>query len=391
MPIPVSVTGFTNNAGAQSQTATSVHIEQVLPGSQTMAVPVTAPTTVPKAGVGSPAWGVCGPDAAAWHAAGPAVPIAATREPVVHVNDLTFSYPATDGRPIPGAPMMSGMNLKLYQGECSLLLGANGAGKTTLLKIMGGYHMIPKEMVHVLDQPPFHATRLTMSGALSYIGGSWTREVAFAGSSVPLQGDFSAGKMIEGIQGVDPKRREEIMDVLDVNPNWRMHQVSDGQRRRVQLTIGLLKPFEVLLLDEITVDLDVLGRADLLDWLKKDAKKRNACIFYATHIFDGLEDWFDSIAFVSRGQMQFVKQKEEMPEVQTHGLLATVSGWLRTEKTIREEIESKMAAEEKINPSQKPDGTYAYNNGYSSGTLVSSLAPCLNPSLAGSSNMVWRN
>lgn len=343
-----------------------------------MSVPVVAPTTTVKSG----AFFKPGAGAAKNFDVGPAQPMVAQTAPVVVVDGLTFSYPATDGRPIPGvAPMMTGMNLKLYQGECSLLLGANGAGKTTLLKILGGYHMIPQPMVQVLEQPPFHATRLTMSGALSYIGGSWTREVAFAGSSVPLQGDFSAGKMIEGIQGVDPARRAEIMEVLDVNPDWRMHQVSDGQRRRVQLTIGLLKPYTVLLLDEITVDLDVLGRADLLDWLKADAKKRNACIFYATHIFDGLENWFDSIAFISRGEMQFLKQKEELPEVHTHGLLATVSGWLRKEKAIREEIEANKPAAP--NPTEKPDGTYARNNGYCSGTLVSSLA--------GSSNMVWRN
>ncbi len=40
----------------------------------------------------------------------------------------------------------------------------------------------------------------------------------------------------------------------------RLNKVSDGQRRRVQICLGLLKPYQVLLLDEITVDLDVVGR-----------------------------------------------------------------------------------------------------------------------------------
>lgn len=48
---------------------------------------------------------------------------------------------------------------------------------------------------------------------------------------------------------------------------------------------------QVLLLDEITVDLDVLARADLLKFLKKECEERGATIIYATHIFDGLEDW----------------------------------------------------------------------------------------------------
>lgn len=364
MPIPVSVTGFTNKAGSHSEVAASTNIESVLPGSQNLNTrgDVAAVSTQPKVLAQTPNM---------------SAEVLNSTEPIIHVNGLYFTYPSTDGRPIPGMPpLISDMQLKLHPGECSLLLGANGAGKTTLLKIMGGYHMIREDMVSVLGLPPFHTTQLTMSGDLSYIGGSWNREVAFAGNSIPLQGDFSAGKMIEGIRGVDPERRKEIMEVLDINPDWRMHQVSDGQRRRVQLAIGLLKPFKVLLLDEITVDLDVLGRADLLDYLKKDAKKRNSCIFYATHIFDGLEEWFDSIAFVARGQMQFKRMCKDLPEVQTDGLLSVVSGWLREEKAAREKLE----AEEDL--TQRPKGTYARNNGYSAGTLASTLA--------GSSNMVWR-
>lgn len=49
--------------------------------------------------------------------------------------------------------------------------------------------------------------------------------------------------------------------------------------------------FQVLLLDEITVDLDVLARADLLSFLKKECEERGSTIIYATHIFDGLENW----------------------------------------------------------------------------------------------------
>jgi hypothetical protein len=48
---------------------------------------------------------------------------------------------------------------------------------------------------------------------------------------------------------------------------------------------------QVLLLDEITVDLDVLARANLLTYLKKEGEERGATIIYATHIFDGLDDW----------------------------------------------------------------------------------------------------
>lgn len=59
---------------------------------------------------------------------------------------------------------------------------------------------------------------------------------------------------------------------------------------------------QVLLLDEITVDLDVLGRADLMRFLVEECDSRGATIIYATHIFDGLEFWPSHVAYVARGK-----------------------------------------------------------------------------------------
>ena len=83
--------------------------------------------------------------------------------------------------------MVQGMTVALPKGSRCLLIGGNGAGKTTLLKILGGKHMVPKSAVTVLGQPPFHDTDLTASGRLSYLGGNWDRDIAFAGYSIPLQ------------------------------------------------------------------------------------------------------------------------------------------------------------------------------------------------------------
>lgn len=58
------------------------------------------------------------------------------------------------------------------------------------------------------------------------------------------QGDFPARRMIDSVTGVDPARRARLVQVLDIDPDWRMHRVSDGQRRRVQICLGLLHPFE---------------------------------------------------------------------------------------------------------------------------------------------------
>jgi len=61
----------------------------------------------------------------------------------------------------------------------------------------------------------------------------------------------------------------------------------------------------VLLLDEITVDLDVVGRLKLLAFFKDECEQRNATIVYATHIFDGLESWVTHLAYMENGQ--FIK------------------------------------------------------------------------------------
>ena len=61
-----------------------------------------------------------------------------------------------------------------------------------------------------------------------------------------LQGDISARKMIFGVEGVDPRRRDELIELLDIDLRWRLNVVSDGQRRRVQICMGLLRPYQVM-------------------------------------------------------------------------------------------------------------------------------------------------
>ena len=177
------------------------------------------------------------------------------------------------------------------------------SGKTTLLQVVAGHHMVPRSAVSVLGRPAFHDTSLVASGDLSYLGAAWRKDVAFAGYGVPLQGDLGAGEILSRVPGVDPRRRERLISLLGIDPSWRLLRLSDGQRRRVQVAMGLLKPFKVLLLDEVTVDMDVLGRLDLLAFLAEECETRGAVVVYATHIFDGLQGWATHLAHVSKGKL----------------------------------------------------------------------------------------
>lgn len=125
-----------------------------------------------------------------------------------------------------------------------------------------------------------------------------------------------------------------MIDLLDIDLQWRMHKVSDGQRRRVQICMGLLHPFKVLLLDEVTVDLDVVARMDLLDFFKEECE-RGATIVYATHIFDGLETWATDLAYILDGELKRTEKLSELPELKRYSnLLSVVESWLRSEANI---------------------------------------------------------
>ena len=59
----------------------------------------------------------------------------------------------------------------------------------------------------------------------------------------------------------------------------------------------------MLLLDEVTVDMDVVGRLDLLKFFEEECEQRGATIIYATHIFDGLEKWVTHVVYIADGQL----------------------------------------------------------------------------------------
>uniref|UniRef100_A0A6M2FA37 ABC transporter domain-containing protein n=1 Tax=Populus davidiana TaxID=266767 RepID=A0A6M2FA37_9ROSI len=306
--------------------------------------------------------------------------------PIIDINGLRFTYPGINGHPPPGSkPLIDEFSLAVNSGDRCLLVGSNGAGKTTILKILGGKHMVEPQMVRVLGRSAFHDTALTSSGDLSYLGGEWRREVAFAGFEVPIQMDISAEKMILGVAGIDPQRRAELIKVLDIDLSWRMHKVSDGQRRRVQICMGLLRPFKVLLLDEITVDLDVLARADLLKFLRKECEERGASIIYATHIFDGLEEWPTHILYVAHGKLQFAMPMAKMKEISNLSLMRTVESWLRKErdeerKRRQERKAGGLPEYEKQVEGSRVTGDPArvaarvMNNGWAAGRLNSTIA-----------------
>ena len=212
------------------------------------------------------------------------------------------------------------------------------SGKSTLLKVLSGKHLHPDGKVEVMGRSAFHDT--TLNNLRTYMGTDWGRRtVAFSGYGVPLQADIKAKDMMKSVQEMFPERQKMLYKLLQIDPEWRMHQVSDGQRRRVQIMLQMLRPFPVIMMDEITVDLDVITRADFLAFLKAESE-RGATILFATHIFGGLDDWFTHIMYIDQGRVKRYGRVEEIAEFQARReegcnapLLRTVEAWIRADRT----------------------------------------------------------
>jgi CCR4-NOT complex subunit CAF16 len=236
--------------------------------------------------------------------------------PVIEVRGLRFGYRG-------GPHVLDGVDLTVAAGSRCLVIGANGAGKTTLLRVLAGKHMVAEDAVRVLSRSAFHDTGLA-------------DRVEMLGGPFPFAVDVRVGSLVEGVRGVMAERRDRLIDLLGVDPDWHMHAVSDGQRRRVQILLGLLRPSEVLLLDEVTTDLDVLARQDLLAFLRRESEEQATTILYASHIFDSLEEWATHLVYMVRGKVALmapIADIEELHQWRRSGhstpLLRLVDHWLR--------------------------------------------------------------
>lgn len=198
----------------------------------------------------------------------------ASRPPTVETQGLTYTFPDY-------STGITDITLSLPVASRTLLIGANGAGKTTLLRLLAGKRLAPENTIYVGGVDPF---KEGLEG-VTYLGLEWVLNPI-------VRTDISVTELLRSVGGdAYPDRRDELVGVLDIDTTWRMHAVSDGERRRVQLAMGLIRPWTVLLLDEITVDLDVLSRANFLGWLREETESRDCTIVYATHILDNLAGW----------------------------------------------------------------------------------------------------
>ncbi|KAG7449219.1 P-loop containing nucleoside triphosphate hydrolase protein, partial [Guyanagaster necrorhizus] len=243
----------------------------------------------------------------------------------IAVSGLTYSYTAASD------PILKDIALSLPEGSRTILVGANGAGKSTLLQILAGKRLVstPGADIRIKDCDVFRNSPL----GVSFLGTEWAMNPV-------VRGDIVVSAFLDSVGGYRYKeRRDRLLDILDIDLDWHMHAISDGERRRVQLCFGLMMPWDVLLLDEVTVDLDALVRDDLLNFLRNDSETRGATIIYATHIFEGLNDFPTHVAHMRFGVFATPPTAWPFSDQPTVTLYSVAVQWLKEDREYRRELE----------------------------------------------------
>ncbi|KAJ0307564.1 hypothetical protein COL5a_000419 [Colletotrichum fioriniae] len=241
----------------------------------------------------------------------------AQKSPTIEVTNLSYNFQDSSSG-------LKNISLSVPSRSRTLLIGANGAGKTTLLRLLAGKRLAPQGGISIAGIDPF---KDGLEG-VTYLGLEWVLNPI-------VRTDIGVLELLRSVGGdAYPDRRDELVSVLDIDTAWRMHAVSDGERRRVQLAMGLIRPWTILLLDEITVDLDVLSRAEFLAWLRRETDIRDCTIVYATHILDNLAGWPTHLVHMHLGTVRewdtadkFIEGLDGSTGNSTLGEL--VLGWLR--------------------------------------------------------------
>lgn len=230
--------------------------------------------------------------------------------PPLQCSSLSYCYGggATVATRAISEPKLIDVNCEFTAGSRILVVGGNGAGKSTLLSIMGGKKMVSRDQCKILGKPVFHDSSLNLDRM--YCGDWWRTDFFFNISVAELIGD----------KWLNTARVQELIDIMQINVSWRINSISDGQRRRCQLLECLAEEKKVYILDEITTDLDLFAREGLLRFLRRESEEKQATIFYATHIFDGLAEWASHLLFFSKGRISRCCSMQDLHEY--HALLA---------------------------------------------------------------------
>ena len=192
---------------------------------------------------------------------------------------------------------VAGIDLSVNQGEIFALLGPNGAGKTTTVEILEGYRNANAGEIKVLGFNP--ATK----GSAAQ---SWRNRIGIVLQSASDAADLSVIEIVSHFANYyeNPKNVDQVIkDVgLTEKLNAKVHELSGGQRRRLDVALGIIGSPELLFLDEPTTGFDPEARRSFWD-LIRTLKQEGTTILLTTHYLDEAQELADRVGVINNGQL----------------------------------------------------------------------------------------
>ena len=219
---------------------------------------------------------------------------------MIRARGLQQTFRTKQGRQRREVRAVDGVDLDIEDGEVVGFLGPNGAGKTTTLRMLttllrptageatvAGYDVVREPV----------AVRRSI-GYVSQAGGAFSG--ARAGDEVVDHG------MLYGLgRSVVEERGKALFERMDLPGMWtRMpRNMSGGQKRRLDIVMGLIHEPRLMFLDEPTTGLDPQARANLWHHIRDLRERRGATVFLTTHYLDEADALSDRIIIIDQGRI----------------------------------------------------------------------------------------
>lgn len=229
---------------------------------------------------------------------------------IIEIKDLkkTFKSRANGKKKLVEA--VKGITLSINEGEVFGFLGPNGAGKTTTQRMLATLLPIDSGIAtvdgHDVKKNPGKVRRTI--GYVGQIGG--TDNFATGYENLVLQGQLYKVPNSEIKQNA--AELIELLDLKDIIGRL-AKTYSGGQKRRLEIALGLIHKPRVLFLDEPTTGLDPQNRANLWNHIK-DLKKSGMTILLTTHYLDEANKLCDRIAIIDHGEIVAIGTPKELKQ-----------------------------------------------------------------------------
>ncbi|HEY7429610.1 MAG TPA: ABC transporter ATP-binding protein [Streptosporangiaceae bacterium] len=191
-------------------------------------------------------------------------------------------------------PAVRDVSFGVPAGQVTALLGPNGAGKTTIIEILEGYLEPSAGQVRVLGTDPWHGDR------------AWRARIGLVlqSTSLDLQLTVSEALGLFGALFPRPRPVAEVLAEIDLaaDAGTRIGALSGGQRRRVDLGLGIIGQPEMLFLDEPTTGLDPEARRRL--WaVVEGLAAGGTTVLLTTHYLEEAQHLADRVIVLSEGRI----------------------------------------------------------------------------------------